>query len=88
VLHAANQDRSLEHQVRVMFHRVVASWASDALSLRRRGLDRPSARERGEGPVAPAAILSTGWSERRYCEAPAIRWIPAAASAPSRLGNF
>jgi hypothetical protein len=87
VLHAANQDRPLEHQVRAMFNRVLASWASDALSLRRRGLDRPGERDAGMLPVAPAPS-SADWFDSRYCEAPAIRWIPAPAAAPSRLGNF
>lgn len=31
-------------QAQQMFRRVLASWASDALALRRAGLDRPSLR--------------------------------------------
>lgn len=33
-----------EQDARAMFSRVLQSWASDVLSLRRRGLDRPSFR--------------------------------------------
>jgi hypothetical protein len=35
-----------------MFRRVLASWASDALALRRAGLDRPSYRLAG-APAQP-----------------------------------
>ncbi len=40
-----------------LFRRTLASWASDALELRRRGLDRPSVRwsERPARPLRRAA---------------------------------
>lgn len=37
-------DRMSEQQARRMFRAVLAPWAMDMLSLRRRGLDRPSRR--------------------------------------------
>lgn len=41
-------------EVRRMYHRVLAGWARDALSLRRRGLDRPTARGAlGVFPIGP-----------------------------------
>lgn len=40
MLHTAVQFDA-RSDVRAMFQRVLAAWAVDALSLRRRGLDRP-----------------------------------------------
>jgi hypothetical protein len=91
VLYTAKQDPqqelSVEQQVKAMFHRVIASWASDALALRRRGLDRPSTREGNGAPVAPAAF-GGDWSERRYCDLPPIRWMPQTSQVPSRFGEL
>lgn len=41
-------DEALE-QRRAMYRRVLASWASDLLALRARGLDRPVRRVAGAG---------------------------------------
>lgn len=52
MIHAAGQRRSSDDPVHAMYRRVLAGWAMDALSLRRRGLDRPSSRD-GLAPVGP-----------------------------------
>jgi hypothetical protein len=57
VLHAAVETDAGD-QVRAMFQRVLAAWAVDALSLRRRGLHRPSQR-----CGAGFALASPGWSD-------------------------
>ena len=44
MLHAA-VGSDARSEVRAMFQRVLAAWAVDALSLRRRGLDRPCSRD-------------------------------------------
>lgn len=46
--HAIERDRGLGTEAttpRAMFERVLAAWAMDVLSLRRRGLDRPTVRK-------------------------------------------
>jgi hypothetical protein len=75
VLHIANQDLVLEQQVRTMFQRVISSWASDALILRRSGLDRPGARSSSGAPIRPAGHAAQ-WSELAYREDVAIQWRP------------
>jgi hypothetical protein len=53
-----------------MYRRVLAGWAMDALSLRRRGLDRPCSRD-GLAPVGPGR---DGPADRRGDPAPGIGW--------------
>lgn len=52
----AHEDRfdptMAEEIARRMFHRMLAGWAGDVLTLRREGLDRPSMRG-AEAPVMP-----------------------------------
>jgi hypothetical protein len=58
-----------------MFQRVVTGWAMDALSLRRRGLDRPSSRSgRGLG-IVPGRVDAEAWAIQPG-PAPLIRWRP------------
>lgn len=45
MVHNQSQRREANDAVQEMFQRVLTGWAMDALSLRRRGLDRPSSRE-------------------------------------------
>ena len=47
------QDRMTEQQARLMFGRYLRNWASDALELRRRGLDRPGPRTNPASDHAP-----------------------------------
>jgi hypothetical protein len=49
--------------VRAMFQRVLAAWAVDALSLRRRGLDRPGSRGAAQ-PNGHAERLSAAPARR------------------------
>lgn len=44
-----------------MYGRVLASWASDALRLRRAGLDRPTSRARGAWGAVGIGNRSSGW---------------------------
>lgn len=46
-----------------MFARVLRSWAMDALSLRRRGLDRPSFRRGAWGCAGTIAPATRGRAE-------------------------
>ncbi len=54
---------AIESRARALYGRVVAAWASDALTLRRLGLDRPGPRGEGasRGAERPA---TTGRAER------------------------
>ncbi len=45
MVHDSPKQAQASERVQEMFQRVLTSWAMDALSLRRRGLDRPSSRE-------------------------------------------
>ena len=45
MVHNAPQQPEMSESVQEMFQKVLTGWAMDALSLRRRGLDRPSSRE-------------------------------------------
>lgn len=45
--------------VRRMFNKVLQSWATDVLALKKRGLDRPSVRE-GLGEDEPPVAAWTG----------------------------
>ena len=45
MIHNQPQIRRADDAMQEMFQRVLTGWAMDALSLRRRGLDRPSSRE-------------------------------------------
>ncbi len=56
---------------RAMFQRVLAAWAVDALSLRRRGLDRPCSRD-GAG-FAPGRSDAGRLGDRGLGDAPARR---------------
>jgi hypothetical protein len=70
MIHAAvGSERTGRDEVRAMFQRVLAAWAVDALSLRRRGLDRPCSRDRG-------GATPGGWrgSDRLAIEAADRRW--------------
>jgi hypothetical protein len=69
-----NRHKTAQDEAKVMFQRVVTGWAMDALSLRRRGLDRPSVREGTGLWVTPGRL-------RMVCDQPAkpgpmIRWRP------------
>jgi hypothetical protein len=66
-------DLALQRRVQAMFQRVLASWASDALSLQRRGLDRPGARGSGEGAVTPGGSPCS-LPQPIYQDPPPIRW--------------
>jgi len=46
-------------ETRMLYTRVLASWASDSLNLRREGLNRPSQREGSGLGIAPSANPST-----------------------------
>lgn len=74
----ADQQTTPEARAQAMFQRVITHWAMDALSLRRRGLDRPSVRD-GTGlwvsPPAPPRALRLA-SDHEPGPAPAIRWRP------------
>jgi len=50
-----------------MYGRVLASWAGDALRLRRGGLDRPTSRERGAWGAVGIGRPRAAWdrAERR-----------------------
>ena len=63
-----------EAAARRLYQRVVTGWALDALSLRRRGLDRPCVRGIGPGPVAPGMVLPAAVLERPLSAAERIRW--------------
>ena len=67
-----------EHQrkadpVQAMFQRVITGWAMDALSLRRRGLDRPCTRD-GAGLALPGRSADQGPHRLVQPEQPAIAW--------------
>ena len=68
MVHAAAGTEPREHDVmvRAMFQRVLAAWAIDALSLRRRGLDRPGSRGAAQasdpaGRLSAAPARRVGW---------------------------
>ena len=69
MLHAAIGTDRTGREVRAMFQRVLAAWAVDALSLRRRGLDRPCSRD-GDGGATPGCTGPGRFSP----EAPDRRW--------------
>jgi hypothetical protein len=73
VVHNQPHRREASQAVQEMFQRVLTGWAMDALSLRRRGLDRPTSRE-----CAGLALARPGPaddSRRVYAPVdPAITW--------------
>jgi hypothetical protein len=71
---AHDQLTTPEARAQAMFQRVITHWAMDALSLRRRGLDRPTERE-GTGLWAAPPELRIAHDDQPG-PAPAIRWRP------------
>jgi hypothetical protein len=69
----ADQHSSPQASAQAMFQRVITGWAMDALSLRRRGLDRPSERSGTGLWLTPGPLRVT---EERSWSVPAIRWRP------------
>lgn len=72
----ADQQRPMEEKAQAMFQRMVMHWAVDALSLRKRGLDRPSHRQGTSLGLAPGSMRIV--YDDRPGPAPAIRWRPPA----------
>jgi hypothetical protein len=80
VIHAAAQLRTSGDPVHAMFHRVLAGWAMDALTLRRSGLDRPCSRV-NLAPVRPGRDQAVREHGRRSVAQPVIGWRPGMDSA-------
>ena len=59
--------------VQEMFQRVITGWAMDALALRRRGLDRPTARD-GAVLALPGRQSEEGPLRLRYPDEERIGW--------------
>jgi hypothetical protein len=75
----ADQERSPQEKAQQMFQRVITGWAMDALSLRRRGLDRPGQRQGTGACTAPPAMRMV--YDDGTGPTPAIRWRPPADMA-------
>ena len=66
-------DRKAADPMQLMFQRVITGWAMDALSLRRRGLDKPCTRD-GAGLALPGRSADQGPRLLIHPAQPPIAW--------------
>lgn len=73
MLYARSSALWIEDQARAMYRRVLSGWAMDALTLRRKGLDRPCARKGSRRHALMPGETGGPLDDRR--------WTPAGAEA-------